>query len=104
MNPFAGLGEPRPEIHAKPRAVRGNKPPQTGWTAPVPNPWELSGIQCEILKRFAEGASNSEVAVEFGLSTKTIEAHMARIKDKMAVANRTHAVALWVRHEVGSAS
>ena len=104
MNPFAGLGATRPAEPEKPRRARVYKQPKTGWIAPIPNPWGLSGIQCEILKRFAVGDSTRGIAAEFGLSHKTIDSHMDRIRVKMGVDNRMHAVAMWVKHAVGGAS
>lgn len=101
MNPFAGLGASRPAEPEKPRRARAYKPPQTGWIAPTPNPWGLSGIQCEVVKRLAEGMSSKAIAAEFGLSSKTIDSHMDRIKVKMGVDTRTHAVVRWVRHIAG---
>lgn len=101
MNPFAGLGQARPAEPEKPRRQHGRKPPQTGWIAPIPNPWKLTGIQCEILKRLGNGESAKTIAAEFGLSPKTIDAHAYRARVKMAAESRTQAVVMWAKHTAG---
>lgn len=101
MNPFAGLGAPRPAEPEKPRRTRGCKQPRTGWIAPIPNPWGLSGMQCEVLRRLAEGQTSKTIAAEFCMGSGTIDVHVCRAMGKMGVDNRVHAVALWVRYEAG---
>jgi DNA-binding CsgD family transcriptional regulator len=48
------------------------------------------------------GHSSSEIARTFGVSLKTIETHMARIKDKLELKNRIallQSATLWVSKE-----
>ncbi len=41
--------------------------------------------QSEILRAIAEGKSTKEIALEFGLSIKTIEAHRAQIMERLGI-------------------
>jgi DNA-binding CsgD family transcriptional regulator len=110
MNPFAALAEPlrcRPgDVLPEPprlRVVRTPKPPKAKpprepFIKPLPNPWGLSGMQCEIMNRLVMGRTPKEIAEEFCLSFKTIEIHIMRTKSKMDARNRVHAAAMWVGH------
>lgn len=53
----------------------------------------LSPRQREILSLVARGMSNSEIAVELGLSITTVRTHLEHIFDRLDVSNRTAAVA-----------
>ncbi|HEV2108956.1 MAG TPA: response regulator transcription factor [Thermomicrobiales bacterium] len=52
----------------------------------------LSGRELEILRLLADGGTSKEIAVQLGLSPKTIENYRARILDKLGVANSTAAI------------
>jgi DNA-binding NarL/FixJ family response regulator len=58
----------------------------------------LSGREREILHRIAEGLSAKEVAVELGLSTKTVEAHRTSLMRKLGVRKATELVRYALRH------
>jgi two-component system, NarL family, nitrate/nitrite response regulator NarL len=45
----------------------------------------LTERQIEILRRLAVGRSSKEIAFELGLSSKTIDAHRARIMERLAI-------------------
>ena len=51
----------------------------------------------QVLELAARGVSNKAIAKELFLSTRTVEAHMRNIFDKMGVASRTEAVTQAVR-------
>ena len=51
----------------------------------------------QVLELVARGVSNKAIARELFLSTRTVEAHMRNIFDKMGVASRTEAVTQAVR-------
>ncbi len=56
----------------------------------------LSEREREILALFARGATAKRIALFLGLSPRTVEAHSARIVQKLAAENRVHAVAIAV--------
>ena len=47
----------------------------------------LTSRECEILKFIAEGSTNKQIADVLSLSVKTIEAHRARIMEKLNIHN-----------------
>jgi len=55
-------------------------------------PGRLSEREADVLRRIAWGASNKEIAVELGISTKTVETYKARIADKLGLRSRTDIV------------
>ncbi|MFO7188559.1 MAG: LuxR C-terminal-related transcriptional regulator, partial [Pseudomonadota bacterium] len=57
---------------------------------------ELPERQREVLKRIAEGMSTKEIAYELGLSAKTVEAHRARLMERVGVKD----IAGLVRHAI----
>lgn len=54
----------------------------------------LTDRQIEVLRLVAEGRTNLTIAVELGLSEKTVKAHVTAIFKAMNVINRTQAAAL----------
>lgn len=54
---------------------------------------QLSDRELVVLELAAHGISNKEIAKELSISTRTVEAHMRRIFEKMNVLSRTEAVA-----------
>ncbi len=51
----------------------------------------LSGRQIEVLRRVAAGDTNKRIALDLGLSEKTVKAHVAAIFKALGVVNRTQA-------------
>lgn len=52
----------------------------------------LTGRERQVLDHVVDGLSSREIAQELGVSTKTVEAHRARINDKMRADNVSHLV------------
>jgi DNA-binding NarL/FixJ family response regulator len=62
----------------------------------------LSNRELQVFEMIGRGHSSSEIARTFGVSLKTIETHMARIKDKLELKNRIallQSATLWVSKE-----
>ncbi len=57
-------------------------------------PPALTDRQIEVLRLIAEGRTNLTIALELGLSEKTVKAHVTAIFKAMNVLNRTQAAAL----------
>jgi LuxR family transcriptional regulator, maltose regulon positive regulatory protein len=53
----------------------------------------LSGRELEVLRLLASGKPNQTIAEELVVSLETVKSHVGHILDKLAVANRTQAVA-----------
>ncbi|CAB4871253.1 MAG: response regulator [Actinobacteria bacterium] len=60
---------------------------------------QLSARECQVLELAAQGASNRSIGSALFLSTRTVEAHMRSIFDKLGVSSRTEAVTSAVRHQ-----
>lgn len=52
----------------------------------------LSPRECEILALLASGQSNKEMARTLGISPNTVKTHLARVFEKLEVANRVRAI------------
>ena len=52
----------------------------------------ITGREREVLDLVVEGLSSREIGVRLGVSTKTVEAHRARINDKMRSDDLAHLV------------
>ena len=63
-----------------------------------PSPRErLTPREREVLELIANGRSNKLIALELGISEKTVKAHVGRVLAKLGVADRTQAALLAVR-------
>jgi DNA-binding NarL/FixJ family response regulator len=51
----------------------------------------LTPRELEVLKLIVAGRRNAEIAAELCLSVKTVEIHVGRVLDKLAVRSRTEA-------------
>ena len=58
----------------------------------------LSGREREVLHLIAEGLAAKEIAVQLGISTKTVEAHRTSLMRKLGVRKATELVRYAVRH------
>ena len=61
---------------------------------------KLTDRQMEILASVAEGQSNADIALQFGLSEITVKKHLSAIFERLGVANRSEAVALAFRKQM----
>jgi DNA-binding CsgD family transcriptional regulator len=52
----------------------------------------LTPRECEILELLASGRSNKELARTLGISPNTVKTHLARLYEKLEVANRIGAI------------
>ncbi len=66
----------------------------------VPGPDILTSRETEVLKYLAEGKSNKEIAAQLGISPRTIDAHRARIMDKLHVRTLSELVHFAIRHKI----
>ena len=69
----------------------------TSAIAPPPKVERLSVREQQVLDRVTAGNTTAEMATEFNLSVKTIEAHRARLFRKLQAKNGPHAVAIAFR-------
>lgn len=60
---------------------------------------ELSGREQEVLQLIALGHTNKEIANKLFISIKTVETHIARIKDKLDLNRRSELVRYAMRNE-----
>ena len=61
---------------------------------------KLTDRQMEILASVAQGQSNADIALQFGLSEITVKKHLSAIFERLGVANRSEAVALAFRKQM----
>ena len=60
-------------------------------------PERLTRREQEVLEQIAHGRSNKRIALELGISEKTVKAHVGHLLAKLGVADRTQAALLAVR-------
>jgi len=58
----------------------------------------LTGREREVLTLIARGRSNKRIALELGISEKTVKTHVGHVLAKLGVTDRTQAAVLAVRH------
>jgi DNA-binding CsgD family transcriptional regulator len=106
MNVFTDLD--RPLVHRP-----GDAPPPLPKPAPRPrpapnvlpvveNPWSLTPMECEVMRRVILLQTGKEIGAAMNRSPKTIEIHHERLKAKMKAKNLMHAALLWDRHFRGA--
>jgi NarL family two-component system response regulator LiaR len=57
----------------------------------------LTGREREVLEQIAGGRSNKRIALELGISEKTVKTHVGHVLAKLGVTDRTQAALLAVR-------
>jgi len=57
-------------------------------------PVNLTDRELEVLKAVAQGARSKEIAVQLGISERTVKAHLASIYEKLGVDSRAAAIAV----------
>lgn len=60
----------------------------------------LTDREVDVLRLAARGLSNRQIALEFALSPRTVQAHMANIFGKLQVGSRTEAVMVGLRKKL----
>lgn len=80
-----------PAIARKVLSLLSGPPTDTG---------RLSERELQVLELAARGAANKTIAKELDMSTRTVEAHMRHIFEKLGVSSRTEAVTQAVRHQL----
>ena len=63
------------------------------WGAATPAGSALTRRQIDVLKQLSQGKSNKSIALELGLSEKTVKARVTAIFKALNVINRTQAAA-----------
>ena len=51
--------------------------------------WTFTARELDVIRLVVEGRSNDETAALLGITTKTVEAHLGRLFDRLGVASRT---------------
>ena len=59
----------------------------------------LSPRECEVMEAISLGLTNRQAAAELDVTVHAVKFHLASIYRKLGVANRTQAVAMFVREE-----
>ncbi len=65
--------------------------------APGAQPERLTRREQDVLEQIVQGRSNKRIALELGISEKTVKAHVGHLLAKLGVADRTQAALLAVR-------
>jgi NarL family two-component system response regulator YdfI len=60
----------------------------------------LTGREVAVLRELVNGARNSDIAAELGISERTVKAHLGSIYQKLGVASRSAAVAAAVQRKL----
>jgi DNA-binding CsgD family transcriptional regulator len=68
-------------------------------TADVDNV-HLTGREREVLTLLAQGLQLDEIATRLGIGSETVRTHVRKATDRLGAANRTHAVAIAIRHKL----
>lgn len=60
-------------------------------------PEAVTERELEVLKLAAQGLSNRDIALQLGISVRTVQTHLSNVFNKMGVGSRTEAVMLGLR-------
>ena len=58
----------------------------------------LSAQERRVLAKVADGKTNKEIAVELGLSDKTVKNYLSNLMEKLEINRRSQAAALFVQN------
>jgi DNA-binding NarL/FixJ family response regulator len=65
---------------------------------PTPSLDDLTARERDVLVLIAQGRSNKRIALELGISEKTVKTHVGHVLAKLGVTDRTQAAVLAVQH------
>jgi DNA-binding CsgD family transcriptional regulator len=65
----------------------------------VPNKWNLSAMEYEVLRQMRGYKKQAMIAEEYGLSRKTVNTYLARARAKMGVDTMYEAVMTFIKEE-----
>ena len=84
------------ELYVPPLVLNDSPAPRTASVGigPRPDAHQLTERQVEVLRLLSDGRTNIAIALELGLSEKTVKAHVTAIFKVMNVFNRTQAAAV----------
>lgn len=76
------------------------RPPGTGAIShPLPELGDpLSPREIEVVRLVAVGRMNQEISDQLGISTKTVDTHIGRAKEKSGARNRVELVLWWLKN------
>ena len=83
------LTTPPPRI-----TVNAPEPPSCEGAARTASIAELSPRELDVLRGIARGASNKEIAREYGIAETTVKIHVQHILRKLNVSSRVHAAVI----------
>lgn len=94
----AQAGEAIIDPTAAARLVHALSDPDRARPGPGPTPLDqLTGREREVLTLIAQGRANKRIALELGISEKTVKAHVGHVLAKLGVSDRTQAAVLAVQ-------
>jgi len=73
----------------------GNQVDKTGHSQARPTPREI-----EVIRLLADGKANKEIAVELGITIRTVETHRAKIMLKLGLHSLTELIHYAIRHKI----
>ena len=73
--------------------------PEESHRAPT-GPETITERELEVLKLAARGLSNRDIALQLGISVRTVQTHLSNVFNKMGVGSRTEAVMLGLRQGI----
>jgi DNA-binding NarL/FixJ family response regulator len=76
----------------------GNQVDKTGHSQARPTPREI-----EVIRLLADGKANKEIAVELGITIRTVETHRAKIMLKLGLHSLTKLIHYAIRHKIFTA-
>jgi LuxR family quorum sensing-dependent transcriptional regulator len=60
----------------------------------------LTAREREVLTLLAQGLQLEEIGHRLGIGTETVRTHVRNASDRLGASNRTHAVAIAIRHKL----
>ncbi len=76
------------------------KPRASPSSAPMPSPIQISRREQEVLRLFADGLTNPEIAAQLFISVSTVKFHIKNILEKLGASTRAEALVTAVKHKL----